>query len=123
MNKDDYYYYYYYLVVVSMYDGEGRFLGQVLGERAVMEERLGALPGADLSDAGDVQPCPVRVLLGRLPAQAAEVGVQHEEATVNSGIGTNLLQFTAALHERQTVRCTAHLGWKSNYYKSTTKRF
>lgn len=98
-----------------MYDREGRFLSQVFGERTVMEERLGALPRANLSDAGDVQPSPVGVLLRRLPAQAAEVRVQGVETAVNPGIGPDLLQLTAALHERQAVGCTAHLGGKTSY--------
>lgn len=99
-----------YLVVVPVYDGEGRLLSQVFRQRSVMEEGLGALPGANLSDAADVEPSPVPVLLRRLPAQAAEVGVQSVEPTVNSGVGADLLQLTAALHEGQAVCCTAHLG-------------
>ncbi|TNN61865.1 hypothetical protein EYF80_027881 [Liparis tanakae] len=98
-----------YLVVVPVDDREGRLLGQVLGERPVVAERLGALPGADLSDAGDVQPGALRVLLGRLPAQAAEVAVQRVEAAVDPGVGPDLLQLAAALHERQAVRGAAHL--------------
>lgn len=103
-----------YLVVVPMYDREGRFLSQVFRDWTIMEERLCALPGANLSDAGDVQPSPVPVLLRRLPAQAAEVRVQGVETAVNPGIGPDLLQFTPALHERQAVCCAAHLGKKMN---------
>lgn len=51
-----------------MDDGEGRFLSQLLREKAVVEERLGALPSANLSDAGHVQASSLSILLGWLPA-------------------------------------------------------
>lgn len=51
-----------------MDDGEGRFLGQLIREKAIVEERLGALPNANLSDAGHVQASSLSVFLGRLPA-------------------------------------------------------
>lgn len=101
-----------YLVLVPMNDGEGGFLGQLLGQRVVVEERLGALPGADLPDAGDVQPSPFGILLGWLPAKTAQVYVQGVEAAVNPGVGPDLLQLTPALHEGQAVSCAAHLEEK-----------
>lgn len=57
-----------YLVVLPVDDGEGRFLSQLFREKAVVEEGLGALPRANLSDAGHVQASSLSVFLGRLPA-------------------------------------------------------
>lgn len=74
-----------------------------------MKKRLCAFPSADLPDGGHVQSGPLRVLFGRLPAQAAQVCIQGVEATVHPGIGSDLLQLTPTLHESQAVRCTAHL--------------
>lgn len=74
-----------------------------------MEERLGALPRADLSDAGHIESSSVSILLGRLPAQRAQVRIQRIEPTVNPRVGTDLFQLAAALHECQAVCSTAHL--------------
>lgn len=51
-----------------MYDREGCFFSQMFGERAIVEEGLGALPSADLTNAGNVKPSPVSIFLGWLPA-------------------------------------------------------
>lgn len=98
-----------HLVLIPVDNGECRLLSQVLGQRPVVEEGLGALPSADFPDAGHVQPRPLPVLLGWLPAQAAQVRVQRVEAAVDPGVGPDLLELAAALHEGQTVCSTAHL--------------
>lgn len=67
-SADTHFFFHSYLVVISMYDREGCFFSQMFGERAIVEEGLGALPSADLTNAGNVKPSPVSIFLGWLPA-------------------------------------------------------
>lgn len=103
-----------------MNNGEGGFFGQLFRQRIVVEESLGALSGADLPDAGDIQPSPVHILLRRLPAETTQVYVQGEETAVNPRVGPDLLQLTPALHEGQAISCTAHLETKVTQNVSST---